>query len=67
MICLSDEELHEWSGYQQPSKQILWLKRHGIRFSVAANGHPRVLRIDVEKPMERPSRKPNFEALKRLG
>lgn len=67
MIRLSDQELEDLTAYKQPSKQIAWLKRHGVRFMVAANGHPRVLRKEVENTENSQARTPNFEALKKLG
>lgn len=66
-ITLSKEELHEWTGYVRPSKQIQVLKRLGVRFHVAPDGHPRVLRTDIKKPENEPRRTPNLEALRRLS
>ncbi len=63
---LTDEELRDLSGYQRPSKQIAWLKKQGIRFFVAADGHPRVLRAHLEdKPKQRPTG-PDLEAVRRM-
>ena len=55
------------SGYHRPSKQIAWLKRYGVRFMVGADGYPRVLRRELETQENKPPRKPNLEALRRLG
>lgn len=66
-MILSREEVFELTGYHRPTKQIWWLRRHGIRFMVAADGHPRVLRRELETPDNRPSRVPNLEALRRLS
>jgi hypothetical protein len=49
-VILSRSDLVELTGYQRPGRQIAWLKRHGLRFFVAADGHPRVLRADLERP-----------------
>lgn len=66
-LTLSKEELHEWTGYVRPSKQISWLKKHGVRFMIAADGYPRVLRRDLETPANTPRNTPNLEALRRLS
>ena len=66
-FLLSREEIYELTDYRQPSKQIAWLRKQGVRFMVAADGHPRVLRRDLEKPENQPSRTPNLEALRRLS
>lgn len=66
-IALSREEIENLSGYQRPSKQIAWLRKHGIRFMVAADGYPRVLRREVESAENQPLRTPNLEALRRLS
>jgi pyruvate/2-oxoglutarate dehydrogenase complex dihydrolipoamide dehydrogenase (E3) component len=49
-IVLKREEICDLTGYQRPSKQIQWLREWGIRHFVAADGHPRVLRADLELP-----------------
>lgn len=64
---LSRHEVYELTGYKRPSCQIAWLKAQGIRFMVAADGYPRVLRRELETPENQPLRKPNLEALRRLG
>ena len=66
-LTLSKEELHEWTGYVRPSKQIKALKRIGVRFHVGPDGHPKVLRTDIKKPQNSPRNTPNLEALRRLG
>jgi len=67
MLTLTKQEVRDLSGYQRPSKQIEWLKRHGIRFMVAADGYPRVLRKDLESKENQQRKKPNFAALAKLG
>lgn len=66
-LLLSREEIYELTDYRRPSKQITWLRKHGVRFMVAADGHPRVLRRELESPAEKPVRAPNLEALRRMG
>ncbi len=66
-IRLSDEELADLTGYQRPSKQIAWLKKQGIRFFVAADGHPRVLRAHLEGPPKQQPTGPDLEAVRRMS
>ncbi|WP_366525426.1 DUF4224 domain-containing protein [Ferrovum sp.] len=42
-LFLSPEEVRELTGYCRPSKQVEWLRREGMNFRIAADGHPRVL------------------------
>jgi hypothetical protein len=42
-LFLSHEEVRELTGYSRPSKQAEWLKREGMYFRIAADGHPKVL------------------------
>ena len=62
-LILTREELRDLTGYQRPSKQIAKLRDHGIRHIIAADGHPRVLRSELESKQTKPRRAPNFEAL----
>ncbi len=64
---LTDEELADLSGYRRPSKQIAWLKKQGIRFFVAADGHPRVLRAHLEAPAKQRTTGPDLEAVRQMG
>ena len=66
-LTLSRQEVSDLTGYVRPSKQIDWLKKQGVRFMVAADGYPRVLRRELESPENQPTRKPNLEALRRLS
>ena len=69
-LFLTPEELIEFTGYKQPSRQINWLRDHGIRVFVNGLGRPRVLRSDLEhKPAERadPSQEPDLEAVRNLS
>ena len=67
-LFLTRDELEELTGYVRPSAQIRWLRENAVRHFVAAGGHPRVPRseIDVQAPPAR-TVKPDFEALKALG
>lgn len=65
-LILTREEIRDLTGYQRPSKQIAKLRAHGIRHLIAADGHPRVLRSEVESKQSQPRRAPNFEALRRV-
>lgn len=66
-LLLSRDELYELTDYRRPSKQIAWLRKQGVRFMVAADGYPRVLRRDLETPANTPRNTPNLEALRRLS
>lgn len=66
-LLLTRDEVRELTGYQRPSKQIAKLKEYGIRHIVAADGHPRVLRAELEGKETQPRREPNFQALRRAG
>jgi hypothetical protein len=66
VLRVTDEELRDLTGYQRPSKQIAWLKRNGVRFFVAADGHPRVLRAHLEGPRPQRANSPNLEAVRGL-
>jgi Domain of unknown function (DUF4224) len=50
-MFLTDTDLQQLTGFIQPSKQIGWLQREDIKFRVAADGHPRVLREHLFKLM----------------
>ncbi|MCL6557216.1 MAG: DUF4224 domain-containing protein [Firmicutes bacterium] len=66
-MTLSSEEVWTLTGYRKPSCQIRQLKSYGLRFFIAADGHPRVLRSDVETRIKAPrAREPNFSALDQL-
>lgn len=43
-LFLSKDELSDLSGFARPTLQIRWLRDNGWRFSVDANGKPRVAR-----------------------
>ena len=64
-MLLSADELTELTGYKQPTKQIWWLLKNGIRYTVGADGHPRVLASTIESAMGSGTRRtePDAEAL----
>ena len=35
---LTPDDLVDFTGYQKPGKQSTWLRQHGIRFCVRADG-----------------------------
>jgi Domain of unknown function (DUF4224) len=43
-LFLSKDELADLSGFARPTLQIRWLTENGWRYSVDANGKPRVAR-----------------------
>lgn len=67
MDLLTTNDIQALTGYRRPSKQIGWLKQYGVRFFVAADGYPRVLKSDLEKPKDQRVKSPDFNALKHLG
>ena len=67
MDLLTPNDVKALTGYVRPSKQIAWLKRYGVRFFVAADGHPRVLKCDLERPKDQRLTGPDFNALNNMG
>jgi hypothetical protein len=63
ILRLTDAELADITGYTQPAAQIRWLKKYGIRVFIAADGHPRVLRSDLETAKNQPRAAANLAAL----
>ena len=67
-LFLSGEEVAVLTGYVRPSCQIRQLRDYGLRFFVAADGHPRVVRSDLEESRSVTKREePNLAGLKSLG
>lgn len=66
-MILTRSEIAEFTGYLRPGKQIAWLRRHGLRFFVAADGHPRVLRTDLEVTARPRARVPALDSLGKPG
>ena len=46
---LSREEVADLTGYQQRRKQADWLRREGWPFAIGGDGHPRVLREELQR------------------
>jgi hypothetical protein len=46
---LSRAEVADLTGYQQRRKQTDWLRREGWPFAVGGDGHPRVLREELQR------------------
>ncbi len=65
-MLLSAKELVKLTEFKQPSKQIAWLRRYGIRVFVSRTGHPRVLRSDLESKGSESRTKPDLDALRQL-
>ncbi len=67
MMFISQDEVAELTGYQQPKRQAKWLADNGYRFALDATGRPKVLREEVENyligKVKGRSRSPNFAAL----
>ncbi len=66
-MFLTADEVVRFTGYKQPLKQIQMLKSYGIRFFVAADGHPRVVRTDVEQRQRSGNSAPDFSSLDKAG
>lgn len=66
-LFLTADEMHKLTGLKQPSKQVAWLRRYGLRFFVAADGHPRVPRSNFEAKENQRVNVPDFSALKKTG
>jgi len=41
-VVLSIEELVDLTGYKQPSRQIIWLKKNGFKYRLNRFMHPKV-------------------------
>ncbi|RFA31314.1 hypothetical protein CAI21_01410 [Alkalilimnicola ehrlichii] len=66
-LFLSDDELYQLTARKRQSAQIRWLERNGVKFTLNAEGRPRILRSHIEKVLggdARPTRtQPNVKAL----
>lgn len=65
-MWLTKAEASDLTGYHQPSKQIAWLRRHRLRFFVAADGYPRIPRTAIDQPLTE-RRGPNLDAIRKQG
>jgi len=66
-MILTRGEVSELTGYRRPSGQIKQLKIYGVRFFVAADGYPRVLRSDLEHHKKGKVIEPDFSALVKVS
>lgn len=57
-MFLSEDDLHDLTGYVRAHEQKRWLIRHGLQFVENAAGHPRVLKSVVEAKLGGASVKP---------
>jgi hypothetical protein len=62
---LSLDEVIFLTGYRYPSKQIGWLRQNHIHHYVSKDGHPRVPRTAIDRPLRSVGapRTPKFDAL----
>ena len=66
LSLLDNDDLEALSGYKQPKKQVEWLRQWAVPHFVAKDGHPRVLRSDVEgaeKKLKIQRREPRLQGL----
>lgn len=47
-LFLTEDELHDLTGYRQPAKQVSHLRAQRIPFHTNKAGHPRVARATLE-------------------
>lgn len=66
-VYLTQKQIKGLTGYERPSKQIAWMKKYGLRFFVAADGRPRLLKSDLENKENQRHNTPNFTHLKKAG
>ena len=61
-LFLTDEEMHELTGYERKAKQIEALKANAIPYTLTGQGKPRVCRsvIDGSRP-KKAQQKPQKE------
>lgn len=50
-LCLTTDELLELTGRAQPKRQIAWLTDNGWKFTVGADGLPKVARSFFDERM----------------
>lgn len=68
-LLLSINEMREVSGYKVRPGQIKWFQKNGFSYTIARDGHPRILREHFKEVMglknhRRRSREPNFDAIR---
>lgn len=64
-MFLTRNQVVELTGYRRPSKQINQLRSMGLRFFVAADGHPRVPESAINGERKENRRGPDFSALEK--
>ena len=64
---LSEDQIIRYTKYVWKSKQIAWLKRHGVPFRIARDGHPRVLLSDLGVLEKQQVSEPDLQAVKSLS
>ena len=47
-MFLNSVVLRSLTGYKYAAWQIEWLKSHGYKYEIGADGHPRVLKLYIE-------------------
>jgi hypothetical protein len=65
-MFLSAADLETLTGYQRPSAQVRWLRRHGWRFTVNALGQPVIALAEFNRRMvggKSSSQEPNWDSL----
>ena len=50
-MILSPADLQRLTGYERPSAQVRWLRRHGWRFEVNALGEPVVALAEFHRKL----------------
>jgi len=66
-MFLTRDELEQFTGYHKSSFMINKLREYGLRFFVAADGYPRVIRSDLEGPKHKKKTAPNIGFLTSAG
>ncbi len=73
-MFLEENELFALTGRKYAAKQMQWLSKNGIKYLVAADGTPRVLKTHIEEIMGNVKRinqrrqEPDFSNInKRIG
>lgn len=67
-LLLTEEDLHQLTGYIRPDAQIRWLKKNGWEFAVSAYKRPKVafayaeskLGVRLDVPMQFENSVPDF-------
>ncbi len=71
MMFISQDEVAELTGYQQPKRQAKWLADNGYRFALDAAGRPKALRSEIERRLGKTEKttgkRPRLELLKKIG